>query len=137
MVLTTDDTLRIEDLRFLEATNFKFVIRIIAGSKYLVKYFIIPLKNGLNIKIDNSNVISQNLLLGIWEYIFDAFSYGTDFEGNIIIYNFNDQQKSYSLGYPYDAKKPNNILSLPKIDLSSKYTLLILKNYYYKKFNSN
>ncbi|KAM9948289.1 hypothetical protein ACTFIT_001639 [Dictyostelium discoideum] len=128
LVLTTDDTLRIEDLRFLEATNFKFVIRIIAGSKYLVKYFIIPLKNGLNIKIDNSNVISQNLLLGIWEYIFDAFSYGTDFEGNIIIYNFNDQQKSYSLGYPYDAKKPNNILSLPKTDLSNCNYLQDIKN---------
>ncbi|KAM9993843.1 hypothetical protein ACTFIZ_011816 [Dictyostelium cf. discoideum] len=126
--ITIDNTLRIEDLLFFEAGNFKFVIRIMAGSSYSVKYFIIPLKNGLNIKIDNSNCISQNLLLGFWEYIFDVFLYGSDFEGNIIIYNFNDHQKSYSLGYPYDARDSRKILLLPKIDLSNCNYLQDIKN---------
>ncbi|KAN0038131.1 hypothetical protein ACTA71_000303 [Dictyostelium dimigraforme] len=127
-LVSTTDNLYIGHLEIVKVGFFKYIIRVLAGSSVGVKYFIIPLKSGSIIKIDNSNSVSQNIILGIWELIFDIFEYGSDYKGNIIVYNLQDQQVSYSLGYPFDMTNVSNKLSLPTIDLSNNNYLQDITN---------
>ncbi|KAM9969099.1 hypothetical protein ACTFIW_000182 [Dictyostelium discoideum] len=102
------------------------------GSKTLFLIEFSSIKKGekeFTISADSAPSIQITLsCLLLVDYLLVVSSIMNHDETNIIIYNFNDQQKSYSLGYPFNANSPNNILSLPKIDLSNCNYLQDIKN---------
>ncbi|KAK5579761.1 hypothetical protein RB653_009447 [Dictyostelium firmibasis] len=102
-----------------EIGDFKYILRIICSNTAGIKYFIIPLNNGLVIKIDNSNSISNSVLYGVWEYLFDIFSYGSDYLGYITVVDYLDGQKQFSLDYQGTISNLSYSITLPKIDLKN------------------